>query len=667
MAQRNALVELAGLFHAGDGVATVFKSLTSIVASTLRVRRVSVWRYDGGRTLIDCLGLYDLKRDRHTRPVPLPRSACPAYFDILRTGDVIVADDARSDPRTREFTEPYLTPLGIVSMLDAPFRVAGEVEGVLCCEHTGRPRRWRHDEVTFVVAVAQVLSRLIEQLERTRVQAAVRLRSAALNAATDAVSIVDAHGDVVWANDAFASLMLSAGARAASSEPPTDAMRGSLRAVFGDGDVREGEVKRARSTGTYIGHQTISPITNASGAVDYAVVIERDLTHQRSLEAQLQQAQKMEAVGQLTGGIAHDFNNLLTIIGGHAQLLADGSVPQELAAQGLREIVHASTRAAALTRQLLAFSRQQQMTPEVLDLNAVLSDVGQLLSRAIGADVRLTMQLAPEGVVARVDRVQFEQVVMNIAVNARAAMPTGGTFHVTTDVVTGAEADAVRCDWPSAPSQDLVRIRLADSGCGMSDDIRARVFEPFFSTRTRDKGTGLGLSTAHGIVTQSGGHIQVESAVGAGSTFTIYLPRVGAVASPEALRADGARPGGHETILVVEDEPAVRALTVSLLRNAGYDVLEADRPSAARQLAASTTRTIDLLLTDVIMPEETGDVLYRALAAERAQLPVLFMSGYPRDRRLRELPVANGSFLAKPFTQSSLLTAVRESLSGVGV
>lgn len=665
--QQSALIELAGLFIAGADAGSAFRTLTAIVASTLRVSRASVWQYNAGRSHIDCLDLYEHSSATHGIAASISRSSCPAYFEALRTGAMIVAPDARTDPRTSELTVSYLAPLDIFSILDAPFKVAGEVEGVLCCEQTGHQREWSHDEVTFMVAVAQVLSRLVDALDRTRIESVVRLRSAALNAATDAVSIVAPDGRVVWANDAYANLMLHVGERI-DDAAPQDQLAVSSEAgpdfgrVFSDAEVLERQVTRANGARRYVGHQTVSPIRNSSGEVEHAVVIERDLAPQRSLEAQLQQAQRMEAVGQLTGGIAHDFNNLLTIIGGHAALLANAPSTSALAQKGLREIVHASGRATALIRQLLAFSRPHETMPEVLDLNVILQDIAPLVARALGVDVRLTLELAPEGTLACIDRVQFEQVVMNIAVNARAAMPHGGVFGLTTDVVAVSTVEAVRGAWPAAPGQDLVRLRLRDTGCGMTEEVRVRIFEPFFSTRAKGEGSGLGLSTVHAIVTQNGGHVHVESTPGLGSTFTVYLPRAHAAPATQHPAPASLPHRGDETILVVDDDPAVRNVTVSLLRRAGYHVVEAEAPGAATRIAATVRGTIDLLLTDVTMPEATGAMLYQELVLERPQLRVVFMSGYPPDTPRSRTDVPMPSFLSKPFSQGSLLQTVREAL-----
>ena len=401
----------------------------------------------------------------------------------------------------------------------------------------------------------------------------------------------------------------------------------------------------------------------ADGTTPVATIAQgQDITERKQLEAQFRQAQKMEAVGQLAGGVAHDFNNLLTVVMASCDFLEEGLHGSELLLNDVRAIKEASESAAGLTRQLLAFSRRQVLEPRVLDPNALLRDSENMLTRLLGEDVAIRLELAPDAGFVRADPGQLEQVIVNLAVNARAAMPDGGTLTLAT---AGAELDAgfVR-KHVGASVGPFVMLAVTDTGCGMDEATLAKVFEPFFTTKEKGKGTGLGLSTVYGIVKQSGGFIWVDSEPGQGTTFKIYLP----LAAPDqqlwrpTISSDAARPRGDETILLVEDNESVRALAARALRNLGYRVLEADGLEEAKQTAASE-ETIHLLLTDVVMPGGSGRDVSAAVRASHSAAKVLYMSGYT-DNAIVHHGVLDSSvaFLQKPFTPDSLGRRVREVL-----
>jgi signal transduction histidine kinase/ActR/RegA family two-component response regulator len=382
----------------------------------------------------------------------------------------------------------------------------------------------------------------------------------------------------------------------------------------------------------------------------------------RRSEEQLRQAQKMEAIGRLAGGVAHDFNNLLTAIMGYSQFLHRRFEPGDPAVRDAEEILKAAERAAALTRQLLAFSRQQVLEPRVLDLNAIITDLDKMLRRLIGEDIDLVT--APTQDLGRVkaDPGQLEQVLVNLAVNARDAMPKGGKLTIET-------ADA-ELDEGYAKSRDdikpgrYVMVAVSDTGSGMSRETMSKIFEPFFTTKAIGHGTGLGLSTVHGIVKQSEGHIEVYSELGQGTTFKVYLPRVeGAADVLPTPRQTAKRYGGQETVLLVEDEDVIRRVVLESLRMNGYTVLEAADGSQAITICERRDQPLDLLITDVVMPLMSGPELVRHVKAVRPHLPTLFISGYT-DRALihqghREPGTA---FLQKPFTPDVLVRKVREIL-----
>jgi len=390
--------------------------------------------------------------------------------------------------------------------------------------------------------------------------------------------------------------------------------------------------------------------------------IGRDVTERVQLEQQLRQAQKMEAVGRLAGGIAHDFNNILTAITGYADLLLEDLRPTDSRHQDVAEIRKAADRAAGLTRQLLAFSRQQVLQPSVIDVKTLVGDLQKMLGRLLGEDVALATQLAPDTGRVKADPGQLEQVLMNLAVNSRDAMPQGGKLTLETSNVDLSEGYAAE-HYPAQPGS-YVMIAVTDTGTGMSEETQAHMFEPFFTTKEKGKGTGLGLATVYGIIKQSGGFIWVYSELEHGTTFKIYLPRV--QESVDVAKAAAARPRaarGSETVLLAEDEAPVRAVARQVLERHGYTVLEAPSAEAALDIAVRYSGAIHLLLTDVIMPGLSGRELATRLADLRPEARVIFMSGYTDDAVTRHGVLEPGlAYLQKPFTPDALGQKVREVL-----
>ena len=441
-------------------------------------------------------------------------------------------------------------------------------------------------------------------------------------------------------------------------------LRQQARLIQGEARSYDLEKRYLRRDGapawTYL---SCSIVQDDTGRPLYFLAHLRDVTERKNLEDQLRQAQKMEAVGQLAGGIAHDFNNLLTAILGNAELLQAEMGPRDPRRLDVVEISRAAHRAATLTRQLLAFSRKQVLQPRIVSLNSIVTDLTAMLRRIIGEDIELRLELDRGLGQVLADAGQLEQVITNLAVNARDAMPTGGRLTIRTANVA---AEDVAASDPEAPPLlgPLVMVSVTDSGTGMDERTQARLFEPFFTTKELGRGTGLGLATVYGIVRQSGGHIRVRTRLHHGSTFTVYLPRVeGDPAGDEAGAAD-AMPPGTETVLVVEDEEAVRALARRVLLSRGYRVLEAGSAADALALVEKSAGRIDLLLTDVVMPDMGGPVLAERLVRDRPDLRVLYISGYAEEAIQRHgiLP-AGGMLLEKPFTADQLARQVRESLA----
>ena len=403
------------------------------------------------------------------------------------------------------------------------------------------------------------------------------------------------------------------------------------------------------------------PLHDASGHVIGVLGTWQDITERRRMEEQLRQSQKMEAVGRLAGGVAHDFNNLLTVILGYSEmLLAMLPPPAEHLRDSIEAVRDAGDRAAALTRQLLAFSRKQVLEPRVLNLNDVITHTEKLLRRLIGENIVLSTVLTEDLDLVRVDPGQMEQVLMNLAVNARDAMADGGRLTIETRALDIAP-ERTKADDDCPPGR-YVQLSVTDTGAGMTPEVKARIFEPFFTTKQPGQGTGLGLATVYGIVKQSGGRIAVYSEVGVGSVFHIYLPAVTAAPSPVSLESDIVR-GGSETLLLVEDEQAVRALARMSLEKRGYKVLEAGNGREALDLAELHRGSIDLVISDVVMPEMSGRQLIEQLVPHRPGLKVLLVSGYTEDAVVRHgIADAKANFLQKPFTLGTLARKVREVL-----
>jgi two-component system cell cycle sensor histidine kinase/response regulator CckA len=376
-------------------------------------------------------------------------------------------------------------------------------------------------------------------------------------------------------------------------------------------------------------------------------------------EEQLRQAQKVEAVGLLAGGVAHDFNNILTVIMGYSNLLLEGADETNPHRRYAQELQLAADRGASLTRQLLAFSRKQSIEPKVLDLNSVVADLEKMLRRLLGEDIELlNVAATPLGRV-EADPGQIEQVVMNLAVNARDAMPNGGTLTLKTANVTFDDIAAARPLGIEPGS--YVMFSVTDTGTGMSDEVKAHLFEPFFTTKPQDKGTGLGLATSYGIVKQNCGHIEVSSELGKGTTFCIYLPRVEQAILTPSLVEEPRSVGGNETLLLVEDEPAVRELNELILRELGYQVLTASDGLEALRLHPEAQK-VDLLITDIVMPNLGGHELARRLRSAKPDLKILFTSGHTGDKIAPATDVQGTGFLQKPYRPDVLTTKVRRML-----
>jgi two-component system, cell cycle sensor histidine kinase and response regulator CckA len=408
-------------------------------------------------------------------------------------------------------------------------------------------------------------------------------------------------------------------------------------------------------------------VNNPEETAEVVEIIAEDITERRVLENQFRQAQKMEAVGRLAGGVAHDFNNLLMVISGYAEVLLEHTRRNDPLYPKIEAIHQATDRATTLTRQLLAFSRKQLLELKVVDLNLIVEDIKRLLRPLIGENIELQTQLAPDLGRTRADAGQIEQVLMNLVVNSKDAMPNGGKI-----IIQSANArlnhEDVRREYSYIHPGLYVVLSVTDTGEGMDKETQLRIFEPFFTTKEKGKGTGLGLSTVYGIIKQSGGYVLVQSEPGQGTTFRIYLPRVEDALEPVGTAGtSSSQNGGSETVLLVEDEESVRQLVRETLESKGYKVLEADNGEAALRIVSNYSDKIDMLITDVVMPGMSGRELSARLCASRPQTKVLYLSGYTEDAIGHEGVVdPDTAFLQKPFTLQMLSRKVREVLGERG-
>src|SRR5213594_3457117 len=598
------------------------------------------------------------------------------------------AEEARrqGEERFRALIEHGADAVALVAPDGTLLFASHSIERLLGFAPAGLELRWRHKDGSWRHIDAVAVDRLAEPAvgaivvnvrdvsERRRAEAALRESEeryrTLVEGVRDIIFALSPEGTIASLNPAFETI---AGWRREEwvgrpferlVHPEDLPLALELLGRVVRGELRPASQFRVRTAkGDYrVGEFSATPQLHEARLVGI-LGIGRDVTERVQLEQQLRQAQKMEAVGRLAGGIAHDFNNILTAITGYADLLLEDLGATDPRRQDADEIHKAADRAAGLTRQLLAFSRQQVLQPTVLEVNKLVSDLEKMLRRLLGEDVELSTRLAPTTGRVKADPGQLEQVIMNLAVNARDAMPNGGKLTLETANVDLDEAYAA--DHYPARAGPFVMLAVSDTGIGMSEETQAHMFEPFFTTKEKGKGTGLGLATVYGIIKQSGGFIWVYSEVGHGTTFKLYLPRV------EELAERGAGPAtpparlsrGSETVLVVEDEAPVRSVARQVLERHGYTVLEAPTAETALDLATRYSGIIHLLLTDVIMPGLNGRELAVRLTSMRPDARVIFMSGYTDEAVKRHGVLETGStYLQKPFTPDAVARTVREVL-----
>ena len=611
----------------------------------------------------------------------------------LLLDEAVIIEDLTAETRFR--CSPLLREHGIVSGISVPIAGEGRPFGVLGV-YTTRRQSFTQDEIQFMQSVANVLAQAIKRkraekaleeserkfrdlreflpqiTERKQMEEELRNLSHAVEQSPVSVVITDRTGLIEYVNPKFVEVtgfmpseVLGRNPRILKSGKMDPAVYEQLWRTIASGREWTGELHNKNKNGElFWEHASISPIIDSRGQIAQFVAIKEDITERKRLEQQLFQSQKMEAIGRLAGGVAHDFNNILTVILGCSDWVLESLEPPDSIRAEVEQIMQAGKRAATLTSQLLAFSRKQIRTPQVLDLNILIADNEKMLRRLIGEDIEIILRLGPDAGEICADRAQLDQVIMNLAINARDAMPSGGKLVLETTRVSLGEAFAH--DHVAIKPGLYAMIAISDTGCGMTPEVLAHLFEPFFTTKEHGKGTGLGLSTVYGIVKQNEGYIWAYSEPDHGTTFKIYLPVAG-VESATELKTGKKTPelSGRETVLLVEDDPHLRLLVSKLLRRFGYTVLEARNADEAEATSGRYKGPIHVMVTDIVMPGASGRELARKLSQLRPEMKVLYSSGYTNDAIALQGIVDPGiAFLQKPFTPDQLARKLREVLNG---
>jgi two-component system, cell cycle sensor histidine kinase and response regulator CckA len=662
----SALYRIAEKTSSAEDLQHFYTSIHGIVAELMYARNFYIALYDSASQLLSFPYFVD-EQD----PTPEPKKLGRGLTEyVLRTGEPLLCTPPVFDQLVK-LDEVELIGAPSVDWMGVPLKAGNTVFGVLVVQSYSGDIRFGEKDRDILTFVSQQVSSAVEHKrnEEALRRSEARYRSLVLSAVYG-IYRSNLDGRFLDVNPALISMLgYETAEEVLALDPKKDVFVNSpeyaeLIAEFRRSHRLENvEVRWQRRDGNAITVRLSGrAVSSAEETEEVLEIIAEDVTERRVLEEQFRQSQKMEAVGRLAGGVAHDFNNLLMVISGYTEVLLERTERSHPVYSKIEAIQQASDRATTLTRQLLAFSRKQLLQLKVVDINAIMTDMERLLRPLIGENIELSTRLAADLGRTRADAGQVEQVIMNLVVNAKDAMPNGGRITIQTANVS--LDDDLRREYSYIKPGPYVMFSVTDNGQGMSRETQSRIFEPFFTTKEKGKGTGLGLSTVYGIVKQSGGYVFTQSEVGRGTCFRIYLPRVEEAAEPlhhnENVQSDSI---GSETVLLVEDEESVRQLVRETLELKGYRVLEAEDGEAAIDIAASHKGTIDLLITDVVMPGMSGRDLARKLAESRPDTAVLFLSGYTEDTIAHEGVLELGkAFLQKPFTLQNLSRKVREVL-----
>jgi PAS domain S-box-containing protein len=660
-----ALYAIAARSQSAEDLQQFFAAIHNIVGQLMNARNFYIALYDPQSQLLSFPYFVD-EEDPTPAPKPLGRGLTEY---VLRTGEPLLATPAVFEELVR-CGEVQLIGAPSVDWLGVPLKSGTTCIGVVVVQSYSENARFRERDREILKFVSQQLAAAIEhkRYEEALRRSEARSRSLILSAAFG-ICRCTLRGRFLDVNPALIAMLgygsvealLELNARREVFVNPRELdqlaedyrLSGSLNGVEVQWRRKDGRVIIVRLSGC--------AATSTEESEEVLELIAEDITDRRQLEEQLRQAQKMDAVGRLAGGVAHDFNNLLMVINGYTEVLLEQLEAGSAMHHKVQSIQQAADRAANLTRQLLAFSRKQLLELKVIDVNTVIGDMERLLRPLIGENIELVTRLSPDAGHTRADAGQLEQVIMNLVVNAKDAMPEGGKLVVqSSDVTVRHNLSEHRFIQPGR----YAVISVSDTGHGMDKDTQIRIFEPFFTTKEKGKGTGLGLSTVYGIVKQSNGYVFAESQTGAGTTFYVYLPHVEDAAEPlNPAKSQPNEAGGCETVLLVEDEESVRELVRLTLTSRGYNVLEAEDGDCGLRIAKEFKENIDILITDVVMPGIGGRELAKKLLALRPAISVLYLSGYTEDTVVtQDVAGPSISFLQKPFTLQNLAKKVREVL-----
>ncbi len=682
--QRTAIAALAVDQAIAEGeVDLALRRITRVTAETIGVDRSGVWLLAEDGTQLRCSLLYDLKKKKYSKGEVLKTSEFPSYFKAIRAESRICVSDAETDPRTRELLDIYLTPRGITALLDGEIQKDGNPAGVFSMEYLGGLRHWHVDEEAFAGMIAALVSQVYANAARRQATEALLQSESMLRKSQEAAGIgsytVDFRNDICAVSAVLNDIL----GLPQVEKHPMSALETSIHPGWRDRVVdahvramknierfdleymiikgNNGEQRWVHDVGTF----EIDELGNAAfmvGTIQDITERKRAEKEKEKLQIQLLQARKMESVGRLAGGIAHDFNNMLGAITGFAEMAMTQVDKNHPICEDLKEICEASAKSADLIRRLLTFARKQAIRAEILDLNESVENTLKMIRRLIGEEIELAWKPGPEPHLVKMDPVQLNQVLVNLCINARDAIGKQGKIIIETGFKV---FDETHCAGHAGYARgEYVMLAVSDDGCGMDREVLENVFDPFFTTKSVGKGTGLGLATTYGIVKQNNGFINVYSEPGKGTIFKIYIPmcREQVEKQERGNNKDLLKSGG-ETVLLVEDDHAIKNVTRRMLRKLGYKVLDTHLSTDAENVAANHPGRVHLLVTDVVMPGINGVDLAERLLALYPDMKVLYMSGYTPDTIANHIDVGKMvNFLQKPFSIGDLANVLKDVL-----
>ena len=663
----SALYRIAERTSAASHLQGFYASIHNIIGELMNARNFYIALYDPATELLT----FPHFVDEHD-PAPAPKRLGRGLTEyVLRTGEPLLATPKVFEELVAK-GEVELIGAPSLDWMGVPLRAGSQTFGVLVVQSYREDVRFGERDKEVLTFVSQQLASAIDHKrhEEALRQSESRYRSL-VQSAVYGIYRSSVDGRFLDVNPALIHMLgYDSADEVVKLDPqrevfvePAEQQR-LLQEFHRTGCLDSAEVRWKRKDGSVITVRLSGRAATELDEADQALeIIAEDITERRALEDQFRQAQKMEAVGRLAGGVAHDFNNLLMVVSGYTEVLMEALDQNDPLLVKVQAIQQAADRATTLTRQLLAFSRKQLLELKVVDVNSIVADMERLLRPLIGENIDLTTKLTPNVGHTRADAGQLEQVIMNLVVNAKDAMPDGGRILIQT---SEADPDTARREHSLIEPGTYILLSVSDTGAGMDRETQSRIFEPFFTTKEKGKGTGLGLSTVYGIVKQGGGYIFAQSEPGCGTTFRIYLPRVADPAdSPRVDKHGQAAAGGSETVLLVEDEESVRELVRETLKARGYTVIEASDGITGMRVSEEYRGNIEILITDVVMPGMSGRELAKRVAAARPNIRVLYLSGYTEDAIIHEGALEPGTgFLQKPFTLQVLARKVREVLQG---